>query len=99
MIIKYKDGSHRLMWPIRLTWAEQLSACWFKTHGWQVGSEKCSRAETGRGAMPGWRSVYGWTFHLGRLKVKFGSEGGATHPTHDEVLAHSRKVAPDAVIL
>lgn len=100
MIIKYKDGSRRLMRPIRLSWADPLSACWFKTHGWQVGCEACSLAETSFGCMPGWRRVYGWTFHLGRLKIKFGDDhlvGG--YPTHEQVLAHSRAVAPDAVIL
>ncbi len=73
-----KDCARYLMWPIRLKWAPGSSA-WFKTHGWQVGDEACQLEQTQRGFMPGFRGVFGWTFHLGRLKICFGKGLPSTH--------------------
>lgn len=54
-----------LMWPIKLKWVKPLpnqNSKWFKKHGWQVGFDGFAM------------SVYGWTYHLGRLKICFGSK-------------------------
>lgn len=55
-----------LFWPIKLKWAKPLRkdmrSLWFKKHGWQVGWD-------GMGM-----GVFGWTLHLGRLKICFGSK-------------------------
>lgn len=64
------DRSRLQFWPIRLAWGR--SSSWFATHGWQVGSELCGRHETSLGNAPGRRDVFGWTLHLGLLKVLFG---------------------------
>jgi hypothetical protein len=69
---KDKDGNRWLLWPIRLRVAEHRSKAWFKTHGWQIGFEPVPESQTAFGCMPGWRGLYGQTFHLGRLKVLFG---------------------------
>lgn len=49
-------------WPIRLKWGARPSSQWFSWHGWQLGSDRL------------WRRTFGWTFHLGRLKVMFGPD-------------------------
>jgi hypothetical protein len=76
MFLKTIDsgGDRWLLWPIRLSWGPKLSSAWFTTHGWQVDTERCSVAETGKRCMPGFRGVFGRTLHLGRLKVLFGRE-------------------------
>lgn len=50
-------------WPIRLKWGAQMSSRWFDWHGWELGSDRL------------WRQVFGWTYHMGRLKVIFGGHG------------------------
>lgn len=70
----YPNKSRRLMWPISLKWSAATTSRWFRQHGWQVGSERCSAADTSDGCMPGYRAVFGWTLHLGQLKVVFGRE-------------------------
>ena len=47
-------------WPIRLKWGAGMSSRWFAWHGWELGHDRL------------WRSVLGWTYHLGRLKIVFG---------------------------
>lgn len=48
-------------WPIRLIWSPYVfTGDWFSRHGWELGSN--SRGQ----------HIYGWTLHLGRLKVCFG---------------------------
>jgi hypothetical protein len=49
-------------WPIRLKWGAGMSSAWFSWHGWEIGTDRL------------WRRVFGWTFHLGRLKVIFGPD-------------------------
>jgi len=68
MFLKTIDsgGDRWLLWPIRLSWGPKLSSAWFTTHGWQVDTERCSVAETGKRNMPGFRGVFGRTLHLGR---------------------------------
>ncbi len=66
-----KDKSRRVNWPIRLRWSSNHKG-WFTTHGWQIGSERVPVEQTSFGCMPGYRAVFGWTFHLGPLKVCFG---------------------------
>lgn len=76
MFLKTFDsgGDRWLWWPIRLHWAPKNSSKWFASHGWQVGTEHCTVAETGGRCMPGFRAVIGRTLHFGRLKVLFGRE-------------------------
>lgn len=52
-----------LWWPMRLRWGQRRSSSWFNWHGWEVG-----------GLDRLWRRRFGWTFHLGRLKVMFGPD-------------------------
>ena len=70
----YYNNKYELeLWPIRLKYAAGNSSEWFVAHGWSNGSHTVSdSSQTSYGAMPGWKLVYGWTFHLGRLKVIFG---------------------------
>lgn len=71
------DEGHRWqLWPIRLGWAAPLIGWspWFRTHGWQTGSEPTPNGSTAFGMAPGFRKVFGQTLHLGRLKVKFGRD-------------------------
>lgn len=49
-------------WPIRLRWGARRSSAWFTWHGIEHGPDRL------------WRVWYGWTFHLGRLKVLFGPD-------------------------
>ncbi len=49
-----------LRWPIRLKWGAGMSSQWFDWHGWELGTDRL------------WRRVFGWTYHLGRLKIIFG---------------------------
>jgi hypothetical protein len=50
------------MWPIHVEFASDKYTwrSWFTWHGWEVGAD-------GLGKL-----VYGWTFHLGPLKIMFG---------------------------
>jgi len=59
----WSAGSIYLWWPIRLRWSGPFPgqrSPWFTWHGFEVGAVGVERL------------VYGWTFHLGRLKVIFG---------------------------
>lgn len=68
-----RDGVRVMMWPISLRWStKNANSGWFKVHGWQVGAEHVDKSQTSFGMVPGRRALYGWTFHLGRLKVLFG---------------------------
>lgn len=69
-----KDGDRWAWWPVslRISWRFGNWRQWFKTHGWQIGSERVDPALTSRACMPGFRRVFGWTLHLGPLKVCFG---------------------------
>ena len=69
-----KNGERFQNWPIRLKWGDKLSSNWFGRHGWQTGFEVVPVEQTSFGCMPGRRAVFGWTFHIGRLKVCFGRE-------------------------
>lgn len=50
-------------WPVRLKWGARRSGGWFSWHGWEMG---------GRDRL--WRRRFGWTYHLGRMKVIFGPD-------------------------
>lgn len=67
-----RDGGRLRMWPIRLRWAPRSASGWFMVHGWERAADVVSLARTSFGMMPGFRQTWGWTFHLGRLKVCFG---------------------------
>ncbi len=74
----YPDKSVKLWWPIKLKWVraslrDHLRFHLFTTHGFWVGWEACRMEETSRRAMYCRREVYGWTLHIGALKVIFGS--------------------------
>jgi hypothetical protein len=52
-----------MYWPIKLNFS--LNArwwSWFTWHGWEIGATGLERL---------W---FGWTFHLGPIKVMFGSK-------------------------
>lgn len=66
------EGNRWQLWPVRLSWGDRVSSCWFTTHGWQTGTEPTEDGSTAHGMMPGLRKVFGQTLHLGRLKVLFG---------------------------
>jgi hypothetical protein len=67
-----RDGERIRYWPIRISWGPKLSSCWFTVHGWELPPDRVPEALSSKGSMPGYRRTFGWTFHLGRLKVKFG---------------------------
>jgi len=61
----WQTSKRYLWWPVRLRWVATIlvkhrSRSWGWWHGWQVES-LCLGQER-----------YGWTFHLGRLKILFG---------------------------
>lgn len=66
-----------IYWPINLAWRKPLLkgkwSPWFKTHGWQVGWDGIGMG------------VFGWTLHLGRLKIMFGSPNFKRKP-HKQVM-------------
>lgn len=66
------EGDRIQWWPVRLKWSAPFASNWFIWHGWQTGSERSEDGSTGSGCMPGFRRVFGRTFHLGRLKICFG---------------------------
>jgi hypothetical protein len=103
MFLKTIDsqGDRWLWWPIRLRWAPEGSSLWFKSHGWEVGSERCAVSETGGRCMPGFRSVIGRTLHFGRLKVCMGGgwrgraeSGGEVQSPPRAAATHSKKNVP-----
>ncbi len=55
-----KGNKRYLYWPIRIKVGGYWN--WFKRHGWEVGADGVG--------LP----VYGWTLHLGKLKICFGNE-------------------------
>jgi len=67
-----RDGNRHFIWPVRLGWARKTTGRFFDRHGWQVGCERVPLVETGYGCMPGFRKVFGQTFHIGALKVIAG---------------------------
>lgn len=67
-----RDGARVYLFPIRLLWGSKLSSNWFGVHGWECRPERVPYKLTSFGMMPGFRSTFGWTFHIGRLKVCFG---------------------------
>lgn len=67
-----RDGHRVVVWPISIKWSTKLASKWLGVHGWQIGSERVHDDLTSFGMMPGRRALYGWTFHLGRLKILFG---------------------------
>jgi hypothetical protein len=69
----YPDRAVRLWWPIKLRWIKGGNHTFICTHWFAVGSERCSDDETSGRCCPGYREVFGWTLHIGNLKVIFGS--------------------------
>jgi hypothetical protein len=59
---RWPVANYYYRWPIRLKWSARPSSQWFSWHGWEIGRDRL------------WRTCYGWTFHLGRLKVMFGPD-------------------------
>ena len=56
----FKKNYH--MWPISISWFKPWNnPPYITTHGWQTGWKNGER-------------IYGWTLHLGRLKIKFGKD-------------------------
>lgn len=71
------DGHRIELWPIRLKWVRPLTpdaprTLWPHRHLWQTCSERTPDGSTAFGMMPGYRKVYGQTWHFGRLKLCFG---------------------------
>lgn len=50
-----------LYWPIAIHWQRKASHKFINWHGWQLGYEKIQQR------------VFGWTLHIGALKICFGS--------------------------
>jgi hypothetical protein len=67
-----KDRSRFCLWPIRFSWKRKSAGKFFDRHGWQVGSEPVALADTSWGCMPGYRDVFGQTFHIGAFKIMCG---------------------------
>jgi hypothetical protein len=70
-----------IYWPIRFKWVSKKVTGkywkynWFNRHGWQVGWDDIAMG------------VFGWTYHLGRLKICFGNENFKKKP-------HKQKIIP-----
>jgi hypothetical protein len=75
------EGNRFQVWPIRLKWSAGSASRFFDRHGWQTGTERTPDGSTGGRCMPGYRAVYGQTFHIGRLKVCLGRSVGAQPDT------------------
>lgn len=71
-MISRKDKSRWMWWPIRIKFSAASASTWFRRHGWQTGFERVAVSKTSFGCMPGFRSVFGQTWHFGRLKVCLG---------------------------
>lgn len=61
--LRPSDDAIHQWWPVRLSWCPRGALSFFDWHGWQTGWES---------AVCGARRVFGQTFHIGALKVKFG---------------------------
>jgi hypothetical protein len=79
----WRKTKRYLNWPVSLHFQTRLGAwrSWFKTHGWQVGWDGIEQR------------VYGWTLHLGPLKVCFGSKDWAKSAKPQSMCCLSRNSA------
>ncbi len=59
-----------LYWPIFFRWQRKASHKFFNWHGWQLGYEGLEQ------------KVFGWTLHIGPLKICFGSTARLPIKTH-----------------
>lgn len=72
--LRKDDGGRFLLWPISVE--RGMPGCWhFGQHGWELGAERVDFEDTAIGNMPGYRSVYGQTIHLGPIRVSLGPLG------------------------
>lgn len=69
---RWPVGRSYSWWPIRFKWGAGMSSQWFSWHGWELGLDHL------------WRTTFGWTYHLGRLKVIFGPDS-RTHRSVDRL--------------
>jgi hypothetical protein len=69
------EGGRVLLWPIRIMWGSPMSSKWFGVHGWEAKPDVVDVELTSLGMMPGYRQTWGWTYHIGRLKIVFGRSG------------------------
>ena len=58
---KWRAYSRYLYWPVFLRWQRKASHKLITWHGWQLGYEGLEQ------------KVFGWTLHIGPLKVCFGA--------------------------
>lgn len=74
LIGKNEDGARYHLWPIRFGWHDNTipRLKFFAWHGWQTGYDTVPHEKTSRGCMPGYRSTFGQTLHIGRLFICFG---------------------------
>lgn len=75
------ERARYLLWPISFGWRDDNGVALTRYsprrllawHGWQVGYERVPESKTSLGCMPGIRSVFGQTVHIGsRLMIFFG---------------------------
>lgn len=59
-----------MYWPVAIRWQRKASHKWINWHGWQIAYEGIEQ------------KVFGWTLHLGALKVCFGSGNRIPERTH-----------------
>ena len=70
-VVQNKDRDRWQWWPVRLMWRER-STHLVDWHGWQVANERVDVSKTSARCVPGYRAVFGQTFHFGPLKICFG---------------------------
>lgn len=58
---KWRAYKRYLYWPIFLRWQRKATHKFINWHGWQIGYEGLEQ------------KVFGWTLHIGALKICFGS--------------------------
>lgn len=71
-----RDGARYRLAPVGIRWRKGGALHFLDWHGWQIGSERIDGRDDGAPLVPGepfpWRPVFGWTLHVGALKVCFG---------------------------
>ena len=66
----WRSYKRYLYWPIFFRWQRKASRKFFNWHGWQLGYEGLEQ------------KVFGWTLHVGAIKICFGSTTRLPIRTH-----------------
>lgn len=81
---KWRAYKRYLYWPVFLRWNRLGSHKFITWHGWSVGYEGLEQ------------KVFGWTLHIGPLKICFGSVSRLPETTRYTYRSPELKTAADA---